>query len=104
MGMNRAEKQTEIQELAQRFESAELVVVTHYSGMTVKEISDLRAQLRKEEASFKVTKNTLARVALKGTKFEPLGEMLKGPTGVATSKDPFVAARVAYNLPRRMTS
>jgi large subunit ribosomal protein L10 len=101
MGMNRAEKETEIQELAARFSSEELVVVAHYSGMTVTDLSNFRAELRKEEASFKVTKNTLAKVALKGTKFEGIAPMLKGPTGVATSKDPFAAARVTYNFAKK---
>lgn len=99
--MNRAEKQTEIEELNQRFASNELVVVTHYSGLTVKQLSEFRAELRKEEASFKVTKNTLAKVALKGTKFEGISDLLEGPTGVATSKDPFAAARVTYNFAKK---
>ena len=101
MGMNRAEKEIEIKELADRFANDELVVITHYSGMTVKQMSELRTELRKEGASFKVTKNTLAKVAIKGTKFEGIGEMLKGPTGVASSKDPFAAARIAYNFAKK---
>jgi large subunit ribosomal protein L10 len=101
MGMNRAEKQTEIEELNKRFASEELVVVTHYSGLTVAQLSDFRTELRKEDASFKVTKNTLAKVAIKGTKFEGIAGLLKGPTGVATSKDPFAAARVAYNFAKK---
>lgn len=96
MGMSRAQKEAEIQELKERFDGDELVVVTHYSGLTVKQLTDLRGELRKEGASFKVTKNTLAKIALKGTKFEGIGNMLTGPTGVATSKDAVAAARVAH--------
>lgn len=97
MGMNRAQKEAEVTALNERFSNDEIVVVTHYSGLTVKEIEALRNDLRKEGASFKVTKNTLARLAVKGTKFEALGEMFTGPTGIATSKDPG-AAKVAHKF------
>jgi len=98
MGMNRAEKEIEIQELHSRFVNDELVVVAHYSGLTVKDLSGFRNELRKEGASFKVTKNSLTKIAIKGTKFEGLSDMLTGPTGVATSKDPVAAAKVAYKF------
>lgn len=101
MGMTRAEKEAEVQELNERFANDEIVVLTHYSGLTVAEISDLRAQLRTEGASFKVTKNSLAKRALKGTQFESLDEMFTGPTGVATSKDPVAAAKAAYGFAKK---
>ena len=78
MGMSRAQKETEINELNARFANDEIVVLTHYSGLSVKEVSDLRSQLRAEGASFKVTKNTLAKLALKGTKFEAISDMFTG--------------------------
>lgn len=98
MGMSRAQKEDEIKELNERFSNDELVVVTHYSGLTVKEMSDLRAKLREEGATFKVTKNSLAKLAIKGTQFEQIDEMFSGPTGVATSQDPVAAAKVAHNF------
>ncbi|MGN7437831.1 MAG: 50S ribosomal protein L10 [Alcanivorax sp.] len=98
MGMSRAQKEAEIKELNERFSSDELVVVTHYSGLTVTEMSDLRAKLREEGGTFKVTKNSLAKLALKGTQFEQIGDMFAGPTGVATSQDPVAAAKVAHNF------
>ena len=98
MGMSRAQKKTEIQSLNERFANDELVVVTHYSGLTVKEMADLRAGLRSEGASFKVTKNTLAKITLKGTKFEAISDMFTGPTGVATSQDFVAAAKAAYKF------
>jgi large subunit ribosomal protein L10 len=61
----------------------------------------LRTELRKEKASYKVTKNSLAKVAIKGTKFEGIASMLSGPTGVATSKDAVAAAKVAYNYSKK---
>ena len=96
MGMSRAQKEAEIKELNERFANDELVVVTHYSGLTVKQMSDLRSELRKEGASFKVTKNTLAKIAIKGTKFENIADLLSGPTGVATSQDAVAAAKVTH--------
>jgi len=98
MGMSRAQKEAEVVELNERFTRDEVIVVTHYSGLTVKELSDLRAKLREEGASFKVTKNKLAQLAVKGTKFENASELFTGPTGVASSVDPVVAAKVAYNF------
>lgn len=98
MGMSRAQKEAEVQALNKRFTNDETVVLTHYSGLTVAEISDLRNQLREQGASFKVTKNSLARLALKGTKFEGMADMFTGPTGVATSQDPVAAAKVAQKF------
>jgi large subunit ribosomal protein L10 len=96
MGMSRTQKQAEVTELNERFSNDEIVVVTHYSGLTVEQMSKLRADLRAEGASFKVTKNSLAKLALKDTKFEALADMFTGPTGVATSQDPVAAAKVAH--------
>jgi len=98
MGMSRAAKKAEIKELNERFSNEELVVVTHYSGLTVSDMRELRNKLREEGASFKVTKNSLAKLAIKGTKYEGLGDMFTGPTGVATSQDPVAAARVAHKF------
>lgn len=98
MGMSRAEKEAEVVELNERFANDEIVVVTQYSGLTVKELSDLRTKLRAEGASFKVTKNKLAKLAVKGTKFEGMSHLFVGPTGVASSADPVVAAKVAHTF------
>lgn len=96
MAVTRAQKEQEIEELKARFEQDELVVITHYSGLTVKQVTELRSKLRKEGASFKVAKNTLVKRALEGTKFAHLAPKFTGPTGIASSKDPMAAARVAY--------
>jgi len=101
MGMSRAQKENEITALNERFANDELVVVTHYSGLTVPELETLRADLRSEGASFKVTKNSLAKLAIKGTKFEALDEMFTGPTGVATSQDAVAAAKVAHKFAKK---
>lgn len=101
MGMSRAAKEVEIKELNERFSTDELVVVTHYSGLTVAQMSALRADLRANGASFKVTKNSLAKIAVKGTRFENITGLFAGPTGVATSQDPVAAAKVAYEYSKK---
>ena len=98
MGMSRAQKEAEVTALNERFANDEIVVVTHYSGLTVKELETLRGDLRKEGASFKVTKNSLAKLAIKGTKFEGIVGMFTGPVGIATSADPVAAAKVAHKF------
>lgn len=101
MGMSRAQKEIEIKELNERFTNDELVVVTHYSGLSVSDLSELRSDLREENASFKVTKNSLAKLALKGTQFEALDGLFVGPTGVASSQDPVAAAKIAHKYAKK---
>lgn len=96
--MKRAEKAQEIENLKTRLNDAELVVLTLNKGMTDEQSKTLRSALRAEGASYKVAKNTLTKLALKGTKFEGLSDKLTGPIGIATSKDPMAAARIAYNF------
>ena len=93
--MNREEKATQIDALNRTFAATTLLVVTRQSGLTVAEVSDLRRRMRAGGASYKVTKNRLARLALKGTKFEGIDSLFVGPTAVAVSKDPVAAAKVA---------
>lgn len=92
--MDRAQKQEMVSSLNKVFAAAEVVVVTHYSGLTVSEMTDLRSRLREAGASFKVTKNRLARLALEGTDCSPLAELLEGPTAIGYSDDPVAAPKV----------
>ena len=96
--MDRAQKEAKVAEMHQSFQGAEIMVVTHQSGMTVAESTDLRRQMRAAGATFRVTKNRLARIALKGTKFENLDGLFTGPTAVAFSEDPVAAAKVAVDF------
>ena len=96
--MNREEKQELITSLNAALAGQTFIAVTHNNGMTVVEIQALRKQMREAGASFKVAKNRLARLALAGTKFENLSDLLKGPTGLAFSKDPVAAAKVCSNF------
>ena len=96
--MNRTEKAAAVGALNETFSGSELVVVTSQSGMTVAEVNDLRGKIREAEAGYKVTKNRLARLALKDTPFEGLADFFKGPTAVAFSRDPVAAAKVVVDF------
>ncbi len=93
--MDRAQKAESIESLKGVFAGAAAVVVTHYTGMTVAEMSDLRGRLRKEGASFQVVKNRLAQKALNGAGEGPAGALFKGPVGIAYASDPVSAAKIA---------
>ncbi len=96
--MNRTEKEDLVAAMRSVFEGTNLIVVTHYSGMTVAQMSNLRGRMREVGASFKVTKNRLARLALEGTKFQPLADMFTGPTAIAYSTDPVAAAKATVEF------
>jgi len=95
--VDRSGKQELVTALHQTFKETALVVITHQSGLTVGQVTNLRRQMRSAGAGFKVTKNRLARLALKGTQFEGLASMFTGPTAIAYSRDPVAAAKVAVN-------
>lgn len=96
--MNRTQKEDVVAALRQVFESANLIVVTHYSGLSVAEATDLRSQMRDAGATFRVTKNRLVKRAIDGTRFGALGELFTGPTAIAYSDDPVAAAKVAVTF------
>ena len=92
--MNRSQKEAQVAELRQTFDAHHLMVITHQTGLTVAEASALRNQMRDAGAKFRVTKNRLAKIAIKGSKFEQLTDQFSGPTAIAVSEDPIAAARV----------
>ena len=96
--MNRREKEEWIASLKQVLKEAALIVVTHYRGLTVAQMTDLRSQMRASGARFKVTKNRLTRLALDGTKVQELSTLFNGPTAIAYSSDPVAAAKVAVKF------
>ena len=98
--MEKAQKAEVVESLKGLFGEAGTVVVAHYSGMTVAEMGDLRARMRKEGASFRVAKNRLAKRALEGTPVAGIADLFKGPTGIAFSKDPVAAAKVVVAYAR----
>ncbi len=96
--MNRIEKREFVTSLREELGSAALVVVTHQSGLTVEESTDLRCKMRDAGASFRVVKNSLARIVVRDSDFSVIESHLKGPSALAFSKDPVVAARVAVSF------
>jgi large subunit ribosomal protein L10 len=98
MGLSRTEKQEHIEEQKARFAEGELVIITRNKGLTMKAVTTLRNDARKNGAAYKVIKNKLAKRAIEGTKFEGLKDLLTGPTAITISKDPLAAARVVYNF------
>ncbi|MBV9540438.1 MAG: 50S ribosomal protein L10 [Alphaproteobacteria bacterium] len=93
--MDKAEKAEVVEELKGVFADSGSLVVAHYTGMTVSQMADLRSRMRAAGASFKVAKNRLAVRALQGTAVEGIAHLFKGPTGIAFSKDPVAASKVA---------
>jgi large subunit ribosomal protein L10 len=98
MGMTRARKQEEIQDLKGRMESSEIIVLAQNVGLDAKSITDLRLEMRKNEVGFKIVKNTLAKIASQGTSGEKIADLFAGPVAMATSQDPVAAAKVACNF------
>jgi large subunit ribosomal protein L10 len=80
------------------FQATNVVVVAHYSGLTVAQMQNLRRQMKQAGATVKVAKNRLAKIALEGTDVATIGSLLKGPTLIATSSDPIAAPKVAVDF------
>lgn len=99
--MDRSEKSELVSSLRGTFENASIVVVTHYIGLNVDEISDLRMKMRNAGAGFKVTKNRLTRLALEGTPYDQIGDLFTGPTAIAYSDDPVAPAKIAVEFAKK---
>jgi len=99
MALNLEDKKALVAEVAEVAAKAQSVVAAEYRGLTVSQMTDLRAKARKQGVYMRVVKNTLARKALAGTSFEAVGPKLKGPLVLAFSKDdPGAAARVVKDF------
>ena len=92
--MDRAQKEAVVDELNQIFTDSGVVVVSHYTGITVAEMQDFRARMRAAGGSVRVAKNRLAKIALAGTPSESIGTYLSGMTVLSYSQDPVAAAKV----------
>jgi large subunit ribosomal protein L10 len=97
----RADKTAIVDDLRGVFSGASAVVVTHYKGLSVAEITDLRRQMRAAGAGFRVTKNRLARLALAETRYTGLADLFVGPTAIAFSDDPVAAPKAAAAFAKR---
>jgi large subunit ribosomal protein L10 len=96
--MDRSQKADLVDELKNVFNETSVVVITRNNGLSVAQSTDLRLKMRDAGAQYKVAKNRLALIALDGTRYSPIGDLLKGPTALATSTDPVAAAKVAVDF------
>ena len=96
--MNREEKTELLGLLNEVFSNSESVVITEYKGLTVAEADELRNKIREAGASLRVTKNRIAKLAVKGTKFEALADMFKGPIAMAYASDPISACKACVEF------
>ena len=92
--MNKQQKQTYISEMTAQFENSEAVLVTHYQGLNVKQLDELRKQMREHGIQFKVTKNRITKLALKNSKCKDLINLFTGPTAIALSEDAITSAKI----------
>jgi large subunit ribosomal protein L10 len=93
--VDRTGKQDLVASLHRALNETAVLLVTHYSGLTVAEMTDLRIRMRQAGAGLKVAKNRLVLRAIEGTPFQMVAPLLKGPTALAYSGDPVAAAKVA---------
>ena len=96
--MDRAAKAELVTTLNGIFKTANVVVIAHYSGLTVAQLQNLRRQMKQAGGTVKVAKNRIAKIALEGTDVASIGSLLKGPTLVAYSGDPVAAPKVAVDF------
>ncbi len=92
--MNKEQKKNYISEMSTRFQNSQAVLVTHYQGLTMVQLDDLRAKMREHGIIFKITKNRITKLALEKTKCKDLSNLFTGPTAVAFSEDAIVSARI----------
>ncbi len=96
--VDRAQKRETVANLNSVFSDAGVVVVAHYSGLNVAQMTDLRSRMKDAGASLKVAKNRLVKLALKGTDAETISDLFQGPTVIAFSDDPVAAPKVAADF------
>ena len=92
--MNKEKKKIYIEEMKSFFSKTNSIFVTHYQGLTVKQIDELKTEMRKHGVLFKITKNRITKLAITGSKYEKLGNLFTGPTAVAFSEDAITSAKI----------
>ena len=92
--MNKEQKKNYIEEMTSKFESSKAVMVTHYQGLTMTQLDDLRSRMREHGIQFKITKNRITKLALQKTRCKDLSDLFTGPTAVALSKDAITSAKI----------
>jgi large subunit ribosomal protein L10 len=92
--MNKEQKKNYIADITAKFENSEAVLVTHYQGLTMTQLDELRSQMREHGIKFQITKNRITKIALEKTKCKDLTNLFTGPTAVAFSSDAIISARI----------
>ena len=101
MAMTKEKKTSEIDFLKAKFAEGEVLFLTKNLGLDAGATNDLRVAARAAGVDYRVAKNTLARIAIKGTAYEVLGEKMKGPTAFVTGKDPIQTAKVLAEFAKK---
>ena len=96
--MNKEKKLNYIKEMTTHFDKSEAIIVTHYQGLTVKQLDELRQKMREHGIIFKITKNRITKIALEKTKCKELSDLFSGPTAVALSQDAIASAKILTNF------
>jgi large subunit ribosomal protein L10 len=92
--MNKEQKKNYITNMTAQFENSEAVLVTHYQGLTMSQLDDLRSKMREHGIQFKITKNRITKLALANSRCKDLSDLFTGPTAVALSKDAISSAKI----------
>ena len=92
--MNKEQKKQYISDMTTQFEKSEAVIVTHYQGLTMKQLDDLRSKMREHGINFKITKNRITKLALEKTRCRDLSDLFTGPTAVDLSEDAITSAKI----------
>ena len=92
--MNKEQKKNYISEMATQFENSKAIMVTHYQGLTMTQLDELRSKMRESGIIFKITKNRITKIALEKTKCKDLSDLFTGPTAVAFGEDAIMSARI----------
>lgn len=100
--MNRDQKSVLVSLLKDKLTSSAFIAIIHYRGMTDKQLYELRIALKAKGCDIKIAKNTLVKVALKGTDLESLSSHLNGPTAILYSQDPVVLAKIVSDMAKRV--
>ncbi|REK52479.1 MAG: 50S ribosomal protein L10 [Proteobacteria bacterium] len=92
--MTKEQKKVYIDEMSKQFENSKAVMVTHYQGLTMPQIDELRSKMREHGIIFKITKNRITKLALEKTRCKDLAGLFTGPTAVAFGEDAIISARI----------
>lgn len=96
--MLRSEKPVAVEDIVNIYKESPSVIITHYHGLTVSQVSSLRESLKSKEAGFKVVKNTLAKIAANQAGLDSIANLFAGPTAIVYSKEPVEMAKLVVNF------